>query len=582
MESHIEALTKYCTLFVSSLVDNGLKHVVISPGSRSTPLAMTMCEHPDINEWVIVDERSAAFFALGQAKRLQQPVALLCTSGTAVTNYFSAIVEAYQSRVPLLVLTADRPHELRDVGAPQAIDQIEIFGNYVKWFHEMALPEANPKILNYVQSQAGRALFEAQTGNPGPVHLNFPFREPLIPDFSFEGSWDNQPKDEKYKRMLHSGQKALTTNQLKEITQLLATKRRGVIVCGPQQEKGLPRMLTALAEKWKLPILADPLSQLRAGDHSKACVIESYDSILRSERVRAELKPDFIIRFGAMPVSKMYLHYIQENRDSLQFVVETEEGYRDPLHHETHFIFSDPMLLCEGLIRHANVSMDSAWLKKWQQMNSIVKDYLNTENHLQLTEGQAVRSTLNNLPNDSMLFVGNSMAIRDVDTFFQSMDKNISIYANRGASGIDGVTSSALGVAAHANNPTTLIIGDLSFYHDLNGLLTAKQYKLDITILLINNNGGGIFSFLPQAANGKNFERLFGTPLNIDFKHAVHMYGGTYELIKDEAHLQVALKKSYEQTGVSVIEVQTDRTENTKWHQEKWHAINEALLKLKE
>lgn len=578
--THIKNLTKYTAHFIDELVQSGLTDVVISPGSRSTPLAMMVREHEKMNEWVIIDERSAAFFALGIAKQIKRPVALICTSGTAAANYYPAIIEAYYSRVPLVVLTADRPHELRDIGAPQAIEQMNMYGQYVKWFHEMALPESSEMMLNYVRSKAARAVHVSRAGNAGPVHLNFPFREPLVPDFSIENIWGSDVRHRKSYLPIAEGKKMLEKNEVNNFLTLLTNNEKGLIVCGPQVEGEFAKAVVTFAQEWNLPILADPLSQLRAGNHCKDVIIEGYDAILRNKRVRDSLKPDFIIRFGAMPVSKMYLFYVQENSDVTQYIIEHDEGYRDPTSQSTTFIYADPVHLCQSLTcGHAHSNRNNDWLRKWRQMNDVVKKHLQVESKQHITEGEAVRGLTEVIPENSTLFVGNSMAIRDVDTFFTCTEKHIEILANRGANGIDGVTSSALGAAIKAEK-VTLLIGDLSFYHDLNGLLTAKHYDIDITIILINNNGGGIFSFLPQATDQKHFEVLFGTPIHLEFHHAVEMYGGHYEHITHVEELKFALAQSYCKKGISVIEVQTDREENAHWHRNIWQQIEVELLSM--
>lgn len=578
--NHTEILTRYTGNFVDELVASGLREVVISPGSRSTPLAMTMYEHVGIKTWIIIDERSAAYFALGMAKQTGRPVALLCTSGTAAANYYPAIIEAHYGRVPLLILTADRPHELRDIGAPQAIDQVNMYGDYVKWFEEMALPEASPRMLAYSRSKAARAVFIAESGNAGPVHLNFPFREPLIPDFSVEDPWGREKAGSH--NPVYNGVKTLPEEQLHHLLSLLNDKQKGVIVCGPQVDPQLGQSVAKLASVFGLPILADPLSQLRSGPHCKEQIIEGYDAIFRNQRIREQLKPDYIIRFGAMPVSKSYLFYVEEHEDALQIIVEPDEGFRDPTGNQTEYIYADPHALCEDLISRSQPIKDNeAWLQIWQMMNQVAKDHLLSETAGALTEGEAVKNLLAVVPQTSTLYVGNSMAVRDVDSFFMNTEKELTVLANRGASGIDGVVSSALGATAATRERVTLLIGDLSFYHDLNGLLAAKQYELDLTVVLINNNGGGIFSFLPQATEEKYFDVLFGTPLNIDFSQVVSMYGGYYEVVTDEVYLREELTASYERDGLTVIEVQTDRVENVNWHREKWANIEQELLQKK-
>jgi 2-succinyl-5-enolpyruvyl-6-hydroxy-3-cyclohexene-1-carboxylate synthase len=334
---HTENLTRYIAAFVQSLYQAGVNDVVISPGSRSTPLALTCAEHPEIDHWINLDERSAAFFALGIAKERKRPVALICTSGTAAANYFPAIIEANLSRVPLIVLTADRPHELRDVGAPQAIEQIKLFGDYVKWFHELALPEASEQMLQYAGNTAFRAVKESMHGNQGPVHVNVPVREPLVPDFSLEGIWNGRSRTS----TSIVGNRSIDKSDIQVILDQLENLGEGVLVVGPQTDDSLGEVINELATKWNIPILADPLSQLRAGQNGKANIIESYDAILKSSDVKALLQPDFIIRFGAMPVSKAYLQWIQQLNGTSHFIVETEAGHREPSGVGAAFIYAD-------------------------------------------------------------------------------------------------------------------------------------------------------------------------------------------------------------------------------------------------
>lgn len=580
--NHTEILTRYTANFVDELIKNGIKHVVISPGSRSTPLALAFSEHPGVKEWVLVDERSAAFFALGVAKQTKNPVVLVCTSGTAAANYYPAIVEAHYSRVPLVVLTADRPHELRDVGAPQAIEQVHLYGDYVKWFQEMAIPEASLEMLGYVRNKAARAVYMAGEGNPGPVHMNFPFREPLMLDFSLEGIWEHPDFQDKIYTPSLDGRKTLTSVQIEDFLRRLAGKEKGLIVCGPQSDDiAFPQAIAALAEKWQLPVLADPLSQVRAGAHSKVNIIETYDAFLKNETIRKQFKPDFIIRFGAMPVSKPYLFFIKENKDVSQFIVENYSGYREPAGNITDFIFADPVAFCEALIEAQDITFSQEWLSDWQGMNEVARKHLASGSEERITEGEAIRSLVNAAPEQHTVYVGNSMAIRDVDTFFFANQKEIVILGNRGANGIDGMVSSAAGAAASGAH-ITLVLGDLSFFHDLNGLLAAKHYKLNITILLINNNGGGIFSFLSQSDDKKHFEALFGTPIDLDFSLTAQLYEAAYFEPKTENELEMVLKETYRNKGLSIVEVKTDREENVVWHRAKWQAIADELIQDKE
>ena len=293
-----EALTLYIAAFVDELAKIGVQDVVVSPGSRSTPLAMVMAEHPAMRVHMNIDERSAAFFALGMAKAKRHPIALLCTSGTAVANYFPAVVEAYYSRVPLIVITADRPHELRDVGAPQAIDQLNIYGRYAKWFVEMALPERTPDMLRYARTMAARAAGMAMNAPAGPVHLNFPLREPLVPTVHEETWKQIEAKEPSYTTVM-PGKMTIGIEQIQELYNELSSVEKGLIVCGPIDQPAFAEAVTKLAEMLDYPILADPLSQLRSGTHAKEYIIDSYDAILKNETIAASLVPDVVIRFGA-------------------------------------------------------------------------------------------------------------------------------------------------------------------------------------------------------------------------------------------------------------------------------------------
>ncbi|WP_284141473.1 2-succinyl-5-enolpyruvyl-6-hydroxy-3-cyclohexene-1-carboxylic-acid synthase [Virgibacillus sp. LDC-1] len=572
--NHTETLTRYTASFVDELSKSGVQHAVISPGSRSTPLAMTLAEHPKITEWVIIDERSAAFFALGLAKQTKRPVVIVCTSGTAAANYFPAIVEAFYSRVPLVVLTADRPHELRDVGAPQAIEQIKLYGDYVKWFHEMALPEGTPEMLRYARSKASRAVYVASDENSGPVHLNFPFREPLVPDFTLDNLWGAER--EACFSSHSTGPKMLTNVQIGELKEQLQYKKRGVIVCGPYDDPALADVLAELSLTWNIPVLVDPLSQMRTGSHDKNNFIEGYDAFLRNEKIRAMVQADFIIRIGAMPISKAFLFYMKEHVQAPQYIIERHSGYREPVGNPAHYIYADPIAVCKAMLQ-MSIEMEADWLPTWKKMNAIANKHISVSTEEKLTEGDAVRVTIDALDENDTLYVGNSMAIRDVDTFLRATDKKLTVLANRGANGIDGMVSSAVGAAA-TGTQVTLLLGDLSFYHDLNGLLAAKQYDLNLTIVLINNNGGGIFSFLPQAKDKKHFDLLFGTPLGIDFTHAVHLYGGTHQTVEKEDELSSALYRAQKTEGFSVVEVKTERAQNMKWHRQMWSKIEEEIL----
>ena len=573
--NHQESLTTYIAAFVAELVLSGITDVVVSPGSRSTPMAMVMAEHPDLNLHIHVDERSAAFFALGIAKATNRPVAILCTSGTAAANYFPAIVEAKYSRVPLVVLTADRPHELREVGAPQAINQIHLYGQHVKWFAEMALPEKSDEMLRYARSVCARAVAIATQAPSGPVHLNFPFREPLIPKID-EELFQMGERPEGYVQV-QNGDLTINDQQLKELANHLKGKEKGLIVCGHIVDERFAAAVNHLAATLNFPILADPLSQLRSGKQNHDGIIETYDTFLRNGDAKTYLKPDVVIRFGSMPVSKALTIFLKENHSAVQYIIDGGGGWRDPSALSTNMIYCDETIFCEKLAAFVEKNISRDFLEKWKKINNLVKENMSMIRDLAvLNEGKLFHQLAEMLPSDATLFVGNSMPIRDLDSFFLNNDKSIKVMANRGANGIDGTVSTALGAALYSKS-LYLILGDLTFFHDLNGLLAAKLYNIDIHIILINNNGGGIFSFLPQSDQPKNFELLFGTPLDLEFEHAVRMFKGNFTKITDWNHFRSMMKNDQLAKGINVYEVVTNRDRNRDEHREFWHLVSQEI-----
>jgi 2-succinyl-5-enolpyruvyl-6-hydroxy-3-cyclohexene-1-carboxylate synthase len=605
----------YVGAFVDELQRMGVHHAVICPGSRSTPLALTFAEQAAIQTWMHVDERSAAFFALGLAKRLQQPVAILCTSGTAAANFLPAIVEAKLTHVPLLVLTADRPHELRENGAPQSIDQNRLYGTHVKWFVEVALPEATNAAMRYIRTLADRATALTQAVPAGPVHLNFPFREPLVPD-PIGGqplpplaqrdalAWQGRPANMPYVAVHELSLSATTVPSLGhvpvEVEQLatrLQSAQRGLIVVGPSAEPALVAPLLTLACTLGYPILADPLSQLRCGEHRREQILTSYDAFLRLDSFVKRAQPELILRFGATPTSKPVLQYMQHYTSCPQIVVESQASWDEPTQLASTFIHADPAALCvqlnAALEENALVNawqgreerIDIRWLHFWQKADLVTRQTLreNMQAMPVLFEGRAFAELAELLPEQATLYVGNSMPVRDLDTFFWGNKRPIQILGNRGANGIDGVVSSALGASAAAraqHSPTVLVLGDLSFFHDLNGLLAARLHQLDITIVLINNDGGGIFSFLPQAAHPKHFEQLFGTPTDLDFRLAVQMYSGHFQRVEQWEQFREAIMQSMARGGLHVIEVRTERESNVRLHRQLWRAVEQALQRI--
>ncbi|WP_064092738.1 2-succinyl-5-enolpyruvyl-6-hydroxy-3-cyclohexene-1-carboxylic-acid synthase [Rossellomorea aquimaris] len=567
---HQQSLTRYVAAFIEEMVGNGVEEVVISPGSRSTPLALLCAHHPHIKTYINVDERSAAFFALGIAKAKNKPVALLCSSGTAGANYYPAVIEARYSKIPLVVMTADRPHELREVGAPQAINQIDLFGKHVKWSIDMALPENSPSMIQYAKSSAVKGIGLSMGEPRGPVHYNFPFREPLIPNLNEIQFGDGN----KGKRVLH-GSRGLHPTISEELKEALNNKERGLLVCGPGLDEQAIGAVIEFSKQYQLPIVADPLSLMRSGNYSKDQIMDSYDTFLKVKELKEDLRPDIVIRFGAMPVSKSLMLFLKSLTDIPFWIISRGEDWQDPIAAGKEYIYCDEQLFCTSMQKEDSQEK-SEWLSHWKNVNNTTKELL-LNGSQEWDEGLAVRQLLEELPNDSTLFASNSMPIRDIDTYFFHNERNIQIYANRGANGIDGVVSTALGMSTQ-KKPLYLLIGDLAFFHDLNALLIGRKYQLDVTIVVLNNNGGGIFSYLPQAKEENHFEELFGTPMDLEFFHAAQLYGAHHTLVKEQKDFIPALEHAKQTKGIKVIEVLTNREDNVGNHRNLWNFVSREMV----
>lgn len=580
--------------FVDELARCGLRHVCICPGSRSSPLAISFARNSGIHKWVHLDERSACFFALGIARGLREPVAVVCSSGTATANFLPAVVEAHYSLAPLIVLTADRPPELQDWGALQTIDQTRMYGSHVKWSMNMPTPETATPMMAFVRAMAGRAMATAREKAAGPVHLNFPFREPLEPapvaldlpesvgDLQHQG-YCGRPGQSPFLAVTP----ATITLDGKAVERLAAELRgveRGIIVCGPETGEDLSRCVGDLAGRLGYPVLADCLSQVRCGPHDRSMVIGRYDSFIRNEEAARSLSPEAVIRFGALPVSKPLWQYLERHHAARHILVDCGTVWRDPLHVTGEVWRTDPALLCTALSEALESHTASGrWHSLWKEMDEAAGRAMaaEMERDASLFEGKVFSELSRLLPENTLLFAGNSMPVRDLDTFFPSSGRAIRFMANRGASGIDGVMSTALGAGAVSAGRLVLVLGDISFYHDMNGLLAAKAFSLKATIIVINNNGGGIFSFLPQAAYEDVFEPYFGTPHGLTFRAAAEMYGLGYCLVRDWRDFSVAVEGSLRGPGTTIVEVPGDRRQNLRLHRQVQKAVSDSIRQVR-
>ncbi len=564
---------------VHGLAVAGLRHAVVCPGSRSTPLAVALHRLSGIRLWMHVDERSAAYFGLGIARRTEEPVALLCSSGTAAANFLPAVVEANLSQVPLVVLTADRPPELRDVGAAQTIDQVRLYGGHVRWFADLPLPDPDPVCLRHAATTAARAMTIADTVPKGPVHLNVPFREPLLPPGLLPSVPDATSAAV---RATAPAPRSAPESDIRDAADVLAGHRRGVVVCGPQHDRGLGRAVAALAARTGWPILADPLSQVRCGPHDRSRVIDAYDAFLRSADVAKQLCPDIVVRLGAIPTSKPLNTFLDRQGAVPTVLVTGSDRWPDPWFRGSLVATGDPGRTLSAIAARlqAPAEPEKEWLARWRDANSAARVAIATAlpDH-QRFEGDVFRDLAGILPDGATLVVGSSMPVRDLDTFLPSTERDWTVVANRGANGIDGVVSTALGAAAVTDGPTLLVVGDLSFFHDMNGLLAAKLHAIDVTVLVINNDGGGIFSFLPQAASldDATFEHLYGTPIGLDLKRVAQLYAADHTVPADRHELATTLRRTLSTRGLHVVEYRTDRQSNVEQHRACWRAVDAAL-----
>ena len=565
---------------VDEFVRCGMRHACTSPGSRNSPIILALARDERLRCWSHVDERSAGFFALGAAKASRRPVAVACTSGTAAANLLPAVIEADQARVPLIVLTADRPAELREVGAGQTIDQLKLFGGAARWFFEPDLADAGPERLRWIRALACRAYWTALGDPPGPVHLNIPLREPLVLDeplpeldpahpgggrpgggpwltvdrstregWRGAGGWDEIPRRHEFGGVVFVA---------------------GELGGGPQ----LGPELASFSARAGVPLLADPLSGARRGP----AAIAHYDLFLRDRAIAAELEPAVVCRIGELPTSKPLRKWIAGLDEAYHVAFSSEESWTDP----------DSMLMqrtvgpLHQLLRRLQddeiVPAPAEWLARWRDTDAIVAEAVSARlNADGLSEPLVAERLGSILPADATLLVASSMPIRDVETYLATSDQPPRILANRGANGIDGTVSAAFGVAAASDGPVVLLIGDVALAHDIGGLLANRRTGLAITIVLLNNDGGGIFHFLPVASQGELFEQHVATPIGLEFERAAALYDCGYQLVADVETLEDSLAASMAADRTTIIEVRSERVGNRQLHAELEAAALAAL-----
>ncbi|GIW12671.1 MAG: 2-succinyl-5-enolpyruvyl-6-hydroxy-3-cyclohexene-1-carboxylate synthase [Tepidiforma sp.] len=559
--------------FVAGLAASGARHAVITPGSRSTPLVFAFADQQVVRPWLVIDERSAGFFALGLARATGSPVAIACTSGTAVANLFPAIAEANLSRVPLIAITADRPPRLRDVGAAQTMDQVNVFGRHVRWSIDLPVPFPGGDCRTY-EAAGLRAVQAAVAGVPGPVQVNFPFDEPLVePPADHPGPWNPRGGSLAVPLFEPAG------TGVEQACSLLRRAQRPLIVAGPETG-GLPaRDILALAERIAAPILADPLSGLRAGlrPEEAQLVLDAYDGWFRHASAP---EPDLVLRFGAAPTSKVLNQLLGSLTDVPQVLVDLPGGYREPNGVRPLFVCGEA-----GAVARALSTVESAteggWSARWVSADRAARRALDlfARDADEAFEGRIFVELRQALPAGAVLVAGNSMPVRDLDDFFGLREGPAELVANRGVNGIDGVMSSAAGAAA-AGVPTVVVVGDVSFLHDLNALWAVREHRLPLLVIVVNNDGGGIFHYLPQSAHREQFEQWFATPPRIDPQRAAGLFDVPAERVSAWSDFRRVLTHWASAPGPRLVEVRTDRAASVAMHQRAWKAASAAAAEV--
>lgn len=583
-------MNEYIAALVDEFYQLGVRHAVFSPGSRSTTMAMLFTEHEGFEIYMNIDERSASFMALGIAKAHKEPTVLVCTSGSAVAHYLPAILEAQYSGVPLIVLSADRPHTLLHVGAPQTVDQQKIFGTAVNYYEELAVPQ-EAHYYTYPRQVARKAYMKAMDTKKGPVHINVPLFEPLVPELDskhFEAGrspfnvvkpnyssvfgFDNRNNLTHINNTIDI---AHNNDSTKEINNLLERYERILILAGPQIDIDEADTIRSFGEALQAPILADPLSNVR-GCNTSDVVISTYDALLAGQALWHELKPDCVIQFGQIVVSKRVQQMIASWTDVEYIEVNPTMDSMNPTGKTTMHVQASIDVFTHLYGKNNN---SDTYLNIWRRLEQAGKKQLSLaidEPHC--FEGRTIRELQKQIPEDGQIFVANSMTIRDFDYFWFSGESKATLYGNRGVNGIDGTISTALGLAANGR-PTYLVTGDLSLFHDLNGLAVAKTHNLNLTIILHNNDGGGIFEYLPQKGT-KHFDYLFSTSQGLDYSGAAKLYGCSYTKISSPDELSSVLANVSQESGIHIIEIPTNREYSRELHKKytKVSVDMEALL----
>ncbi len=645
--------TAWVRAFIDELARGGVEHVCIAPGSRSTPLVMACAREERIRTWVLLDERCAGFFALGLGKATLRPAAVITTSGTATANLFPAVIEASQAGVPLLVLTADRPYEFRGTDANQTIDQSRLYGSFVR--KDLDAGEPFTDELSRVRALACEAVTATLGTDPGPVHVNFPFDKPLEPaelgaeqaaalraadPVGLDGQADGAPMGPVVGPIggpilepVSEAADGPVEDEVRAVAAALAAGGRGLIVAGPVTDpEAVGPAIRDLARTTGFPVLGDPLSGVRFGEHEAGVSVAAYDLFLRGlgsassqpdasqdAKLREALRPDVVCRIGGAPTSASLLAFLGGLGDVPQVRITSGRSGKDHLGVTSLDVRAEVAsfvraltqeLSALGAVTNTSSTSESTpestsdtrslWRDQWMEIDGAARQAVcayRASDAAEPFEGDIMAAVVACVPEGTTLFVSNSMPVRDLDAFGGG-GKPLRVYGNRGASGIDGIVSTVAGIAAASEGPSPIVavVGDVAFYHDMNGLLAVAEHRLDIVFVLINNDGGGIFHMLPIREHEPEFTRYFATPHGLDFRHAAELYGIPYRRVSHASGavnavanagadmkgevFEGALEDALEGTGPRILEVRSDRDQNQRGHDAVVEAVRRAVWAL--
>lgn len=581
--------TAWATWFVSALADAGVVDVVVSPGSRSTPLTLAFAAEPRVRCHTLVDERAAGFFALGQARATGRPSVLVCTSGTAGAHYHPAVLEAHQSYTPLFVLTADRPWEAYDCAAPQTVDQTDLFGSALRHRAELGLPDADPTALRAVARVAAQSVAMSLRPTPGPVHVNARFRKPLEP-VAVDG---DEPWSAELAAMRARGATRVFAARdepdpvgLRALSDALRGAARPVLVAGPSvaQHETLTA-LRALSSRARCPLLVESASGIRfAGDPDAQCV-GAMDSLLRSREFRARHAPDLFVEFGLPSTSSWYGAWLDAHDAAPRWIV-SPWGWPDPRGGATAIVRGEVARIAAAL-GDASAPSRSAWCDAFAKSESLAWRAVDARcDGDAWVEGVVARAVVDALPAGASLVAGNSMAVRDLDTYCAPRSSGVRVFHQRGASGIDGLVAGAAGLRSVSDCPVVLLVGDVSFAHDLGGLSAARGAGGPLVIVVVDNGGGRIFDLLPMGQTSRRdpalraaFERHFLTPQDVSIAHAAAAFSLDHARVTDRHALRDAMARGLSSTKPLVIEAVVDGDAGLRHRESVHRAVADALAR---